>query len=374
MLNRIRTNSLACSNSGIISSAILRIPRKNKGGDPMQQELRPDFSLPGEKEIFKDMIKLTINMMEESQAGCPLRVQHAKAAACLTASFAIASDIPADLRHGVFSRPGTVFEALVRFSTAQGTIEPDTDPTARGIAIKLLDVEGSRTLDKDSEQSQDFLCVDHPVFPFPNPKEYRDVIKKKNVPLIGDLLVFAHLLIFAPDQLKIVQTIRKKFVANPLNITYWSGSPYWLGNAAGTSGQAVKYSVVPSALPAPGTAPADPKKLPDDYLREAIAQQLAQGEVIFDFKVQRQGAPKKMPIEDTSVLWDEKASVPVAVATLRINRQTVSPESELEKRCEAMSFNPWHALKEHRPLGGINRLRKAVYEAGFTERTRRASA
>ncbi|WPD22444.1 MAG: catalase family protein [Candidatus Electrothrix scaldis] len=340
----------------------------------MQQELRPDFSLPGEKEIFKDMIKLTINMMEESQDGCPLRVQHAKAAACLTASFEIASNIPADLRHGVFSQPDKVFEAIVRFSTAQGTIEPDTDPTARGLAIKLLDVAGDRAMENDTDRSQDFLFVDHPVFPFPTPKEYKEIIKCKSFPLIGDFFALAHLLIFDPDQLKIIQEIRKKTVANPLQITYWSGSPYWLGNAASTSGQAVKYSVIPSALPAPGTAPAHLDKLPDDYLREAIAEQLAQEEVLFDFTVQRQSDPEQMPIEDTSVPWDEQQSVPVKLATLRIKKQKVSKDSALERHCEAMSFNPWHALKEHRPLGGINRLRKAVYEASFTERTRRASA
>jgi hypothetical protein len=25
-------------------------------------------------------------------------------------------------------------------------------------------------------------------------------------------------------------------------------------------------------------------------------------------------------------------------------------------------MNPWHAVPEHRPLGGINRVRKVVYE------------
>jgi hypothetical protein len=29
---------------------------------------------------------------------------------------------------------------------------------------------------------------------------------------------------------------------------------------------------------------------------------------------------------------------------------------------ENLSFNPWHALPEHRPLGSINRMRKVVYE------------
>ncbi|MCW3111266.1 MAG: catalase, partial [Segetibacter sp.] len=30
---------------------------------------------------------------------------------------------------------------------------------------------------------------------------------------------------------------------------------------------------------------------------------------------------------------------------------------------ENLTFSPWHCLKEHQPLGGINRARKAAYEA-----------
>ncbi len=29
---------------------------------------------------------------------------------------------------------------------------------------------------------------------------------------------------------------------------------------------------------------------------------------------------------------------------------------------ENLSWNPWNALPEHRPLGGINRARKLVYD------------
>jgi hypothetical protein len=35
--------------------------------------------------------------------------------------------------------------------------------------------------------------------------------------------------------------------------------------------------------------------------------------------------------------------------------------------CEHLSFNPWRCLPEHRPLGGINRARKAIYD-GITRR------
>jgi hypothetical protein len=337
----------------------------------MNPELLPDYSLPGEEHIIKEMIKLTIGLMEESHDGCPLRVQHAKATACVRASFEIAADLPADLQHGVFSQPGRVFEAIVRFSNAQGTITPDGERTARGLAIKLLNVSGQRVMASDTDSSQDFLFVDHPVFPFPNPAEYRDVIKHKSVPLIGDLIALGYLQLFEPEQLKIIKEIRKKSVSSPLSITYWSGVPYWLGDAAGTAGQAVKYSAVPPVLAA---GPEHPEKMPPDYLREAIAKQLAAREAVFDFKVQRQGDALKMPLEDASVLWDEQQSAPVKVATLRISKQAVNSSSELEQRCEGMFFNPWHALKEHRPLGGLNRLRKAVYEASFAERERRKAA
>jgi hypothetical protein len=86
-------------------------------------------------------------------------------------------------------------------------------------------------------------------------------------------------------------------------------------------------------------------------------------EAVFDFKVQVQTDAVAMPVEDVSVEWDENVSKPVTVATLRIAPQSVDGSGDLAKRCESMSFNPWHALAEHRPMGGINRLRQAVYPA-----------
>lgn len=30
--------------------------------------------------------------------------------------------------------------------------------------------------------------------------------------------------------------------------------------------------------------------------------------------------------------------------------------------CQNLAFNPWRSYPEHRPLGGINRVRKDVYQ------------
>jgi hypothetical protein len=34
---------------------------------------------------------------------------------------------------------------------------------------------------------------------------------------------------------------------------------------------------------------------------------------------------------------------------------------ERDQLCEHLSFNPWHGLPEHRPLGVVNRARRTIY-------------
>jgi hypothetical protein len=108
----------------------------------------------------------------------------------------------------------------------------------------------------------------------------------------------------------------------------------------------------------------------DDYLHQALVRHLKTREAVFEFRVQPQTDPVAMPVEDVSVVWDETVSRPIPVATLTIGVQDVdSPEGQaLAKECEIMAFSPWNALAEHRPMGGINRLRQAVYLASQAKR------
>jgi hypothetical protein len=324
-------------------------------------------------DVFEQMVKLTVGQMEAVDGRLP-RAQHAKATGCVTAEFRIADTVPAELRHGVFREPGRVFNAIVRFSNSQSTIEKDSEKTARGLAIKLLDVTGPRAVPDDGDGTQDFLMIDHPVFPFPDPKAYVETISRKSIPLVGKGLAFAHLALLEHKELKIITQIKSKTVASPLGINYWSGTPFWLGPATGPGGHAIKYSAVARQANR-SVAPTDSADPPDDALTRALDAALQSAEAVFDFKVQRQTDPVAMPVEDVSVEWHEEAgtdrrkhSVPEIVATLVIPRQRVDPSSELAARCEAMSFNPWHSLAEHRPLGGMNRLRKVVYLASVQKR------
>jgi hypothetical protein len=93
-----------------------------------------------------------------------------------------------------------------------------------------------------------------------------------------------------------------------------------------------------------------------------MVKALDTGDVDLDFRIQLQTDPFLMPIENAAVLWPERLSPRVSVATLRLPRQTfASPvQIDFEKR---LSFNPWHCIPEHRPLGNQSRARRRMYLA-----------
>jgi hypothetical protein len=49
------------------------------------------------------------------------------------------------------------------------------------------------------------------------------------------------------------------------------------------------------------------------------------------------------------------------VAIIDIPRQEFLSKEALTA-CENLSFTPWHTMPEHRPIGGIQRARKDIYQ------------
>ena len=190
----------------------------------MTPELNREYPELDDPKVFEQMVHLTVGQMNPVRAHLR-RGQHAKATGCVAAEFCIADDVPSDLRHGIFRQLGRTFSAVVRFSNSQGTFQKDGTGTARGLAIKLLDVVGTRAVADDSDSTQDFVMIDHPVFPFPNPQAYVETISRKNIPLIGDLVAAAHLALLERKELNIINAIKGKHVASPLQIKYWSCTP-----------------------------------------------------------------------------------------------------------------------------------------------------
>src|SRR5262249_17219432 len=121
--------------------------------------------------------------------------------------------------------------------------------------------------------------------------------------------------------------------------------------------RAVKYSAKPSR-----EITSAPLASGDNFLRDAMTSTLAANDVDFDFFVQLNTDSTRTPIEDPSIEWKEQDSPFHKVATIHIPRQQFAT-TERDVLAETLSFTPWHSLPEHRPLGGINRARKVVYEA-----------
>jgi hypothetical protein len=138
---------------------------------------------------------------------------------------------------------------------------------------------------------------------------------------------------------------------SPLDIRYWSTTPYLYG-----TDRIVKYSLVPTSR----IKSSMPPKLSDHYLTENMEKHLAANEASFDFMIQVQKDPSRMPVEDAGVEWSEKESPFIKVATLRIPAQAFRTK-EREELAEDLSFSPAHSLIEHRPIGGTNRARVEIY-------------
>ena len=103
-----------------------------------------------------------------------------------------------------------------------------------------------------------------------------------------------------------------------------------------------------------------PLRPPDDYLRDAMVAALAEGDVELDIRLQLQTDAFLMPIENNGVLWPERLSPRVSVATLRLPRQKFDSPAQMEF-AKKLSYNPWHTIAEHRPLGNQSRARQRMY-------------
>lgn len=318
--------------------------------------------------IIEDAIRIVEQHRDNTRV---LRDAHAKAHGCVKAQVTVLQNLVPELRHGVLAEPGKTWQAWMRLSNGNAYPQFDSARDARGMAIKLLDVPGDKLLSsKATAANQDFVMFNHPVFFVRDVAEYKQNFAAQASGQkiqaffpswdprsweIRHLIIALKTLAPAPD--------------SPVSATYNSIAPFKLGP------HNIKYRVVPD----PHSCP--PYQLPEqntalpNFLRNALYQQLSLDRVpaCFALQVQRQNADYYMPIEDTSVQWSEDISPFETVATVRVEPQDFDTR-EQNLACDNLSFNPWHALQKHRPIGGINRLRKAVYEAVSVYRHQRNAA
>lgn len=282
------------------------------------------------------------------------RDAHAKHHGCVRGEFIVESNLPEEMQVGVFKEPGKKFTACIRFSNASGNAtQPDSKGDGRGMAVKLLGVDGTKLID-DEKKTQDFILVNHPVFLIQTLEDYIDFFKAiqqaKGKPPQKFFFPSINPLKWRLKEFMIASVIQRKKVSSPLAIQYWSMTPYKFGS------RAIKFSAKPSSNNISETASNNDSPT---YLREAMVEHLSSKEASFDFLIQFQIDAEKMPIENSTIEWKSPF---YKVATIKIPPQTFDLPEQMEF-CENLSYNPWHSLPEHQPLGATNRARKQIYES-----------
>ena len=314
----------------------------------LTRELYKEYPDPADEGILKKLIPLITDTIGKSwSSGLTYRDTHAKGHAAVRAEFIIDAGLSPDLAIGLFATPKT-YPAWVRFSNLDPTPQSDMIPDARACGIKLMGVDGEMLYSNEpAAKTLDFLLMGTPAFLAPNLSafyKFQLAMSRRGWRLVWYFI----------SNLSVTMTILDgaKPTASLLEIEQWSQTAYALGD------KVVQYHMRPltkKQTPMPDTPN-------HNFLREQLAADLEQEAFDFEFMVRFQTDADKQPIENPRVRWP--ALTPFRrVAILRFPRQKgiLAPENVFF--CENLSFNPWRTLKEHSPLGGINRARRFVYEA-----------
>lgn len=328
---------------------------------------------PDEAQAIGRIVTSVTDEMKASYAASrpARRGQHPKSNGFVKACLIISgAQVPVDLRHGIFDTGGgdQRYEALVRFSASHASLRSDVKKDAHGMAIKVLGVLGDKVLgDQAIERAtQDFVMVNHPAFFIRDAAALVDFAKivttTGTIRHLRRLTAIARVLRYylAPGRgswrwrgLHNLYAVTGHRVANPLTVTYWSQTPYALGP------HVIKFAARPEADDATKAEPVENY----DGLEEAVAVSLRPSDARFRFALlaQLQSDPNLMPVEDPTVIWRTDDAPLRQVATLEISHDPDVLSQRRRNHGERSTFSPWHSLPAHRPLGGINRVRRSVY-------------
>jgi hypothetical protein len=303
---------------------------------------------PAQEEAIRKLIEmLSIKMGRENTSGHMKRDAHPKMIGLLRGEFIIEENLPDELKIGLFATEKT-HPAWIRFSNQLAPATGDNVADIRGMAIKLLEVDGKKVLEgQEHYRTHDFITISTDAFVTKDIIQFAELISA----LIAGKLRFMFYLLLNPKNLWNLLRANRRF-GSLLEARFFSVSPYCFGN------KVVKYSIKPQSASQTPIAP----KSTHNYLTNVMEKQLNEKDYYFDFLIQFQVDVNKTPIDDLSVRWKEKYAPFVKLATIRIPKQQFNTE-EQKAFGDQLSFNPWRCLPEHMPLGSVNRARRIVYRA-----------
>jgi hypothetical protein len=279
----------------------------------------------------------------------PGRALHRKQLTVAQGVLEVLDGLPEFARHGLFAQPRD-YDVWVRLSNGGMDRARDSAPDIRGFSLRVFGVQGESALGNGPAKSQDFTLINQEAFAFSGSGEFVDFVAAAshgNGALVKYLFK-RYGFLGAPRQLSRMVKMAGKpfggFATEPLfSALPMANGPY-----------AVRVRLLPAA--SNGTAELGAR---EDWARDFSAR-LARQPLHWDLQLQFFASEELTPIEDARVNWPTPYTT---VARLMLPQQdtTESQGLALAQQIEASVFDPWQALKEHRPLGDVQRARKVVY-------------
>jgi hypothetical protein len=324
---------------------------------------------PDEAETIQGLIATMryINEKTLADGGHAIRSVHAKSHGLLQGYLEADAGLPGDLAQGLFAKPGR-YPVVMRFSTIPGDILDDSVSLPRGLAVKIIGVPGERLEGSEGDVTQDLLLINGPAFGAPNPKKFLSVLKlvakttdraeglKKALSAVMRQVQKAIVAITGQPN-GTVATLGGQPETHILGETFYSQVPMRFGDFI------AKISVAPLSpeLMALVQAPLNVNGVPNG-LREAVVAFFSKNGGVWEVRAQLCTDLEKMPIENAAVVWPEAISPFRPIARITVKPQMAWSNARSAAVDDGMSFAPWHGLAAHRPLGGVMRVRKVVYE------------
>lgn len=311
-----------------------------------------------------------------ADSGHAMRSVHAKSHGILEGVLTIDAGLSPELAQGLFAEPGQ-HKVYMRLSTNAGDILPDAVSLPRGLALKVLDVEGERLPDAEGT-TQNFIMVNGKVFQAPNAEKFLGSLKllAGTTDRAEGLKVAASTVLRGVNKALQAVGIDSPTIGSlggapnvdPLGETYYSLTPFRYGDYI------AKFSLAPvaPALTALTGTEIDASGRPN-AIRETVQSEMIGITGEWEFRVQLCRDLERQPVEDPTMEWKEDETPFQRVGVVRVQPQDSWDPARVQAVDEEMRFSVWTGLAAHRPLGNINRARNAPYRysAGFRERFNR---
>lgn len=263
-------------------------------------------------------------------------------------------ELPAPLRVAFFAQPRT-WPIYARFSNGAGERRHDGVPDIRGIALKIVGVPGKKLIPGlEDAKTQDLLFIQVPQVGFRTPDEFVTFVK---VAAKGQALLLPRLI--GAFGLGRTFAIVKGFAAMP-KVASMATARFYTAAAVRFGDTAAKLALFPLA-----TGERQGASLRDDLLAR-----LGAGPVEYSLRVQLFVDDATTPVEDVTVAWPEEKAPFVEIGRVTLPRQEPASArgAEIEALVEKLSFDPWHAVEELRPLGALMRARAPAYRESVMAR------